>query len=97
VSKIIKHSKALRVSIEQSTDDGNYHVVVDGLIVESTPVLALAEVIYQEQSEARAAPARELLAKEMAHRDIQAVRADSFDRRAATGRKRGGRGGRGGV
>jgi hypothetical protein len=33
----------------------------------------------------------------MAHRDIQSVRMDSFDRRASIGRKRGGRGGRGGV
>lgn len=101
MNEIVRQNKALRVSIECGTDsvpdDGNYHVVVGGKIVESTPVLALAEAVYQEQCDERAAPARERLAREMAHRDIQAVRADAFDRRASAGRKRGGRGGRGGI
>ena len=100
MSEVVKQNKALHVSIEQGTeavpDDGNYHVIVDGEIVESTPVLALAEAVYWELCEERAAPARERLAREMAHRDIQAVRADAFDRRAAGSRNRGGRGGRGG-
>jgi hypothetical protein len=101
VSEVVKQNKTLRISIERGTenvpDDDRYHVIVDGEEVESTPVLALAEVIYREQCEQRAAPARERLAREMAHRDIQAVRADAFDRRASISRQRGGRGGRGGV
>ena|ERR1700730_4222314 len=101
MSKIIKRNLSLKVSIELTTlaasDGARYDVVVDGKIVESTPVLALAEAIYWEQCEERSRPARERLAREMAHRDIQAVRADAFDRRASASRKSGGRGGRGGV
>jgi hypothetical protein len=101
MNEVVKQNKALRVSIEHGAendpDDDRYHIVVDGEIVESTSVLALAEELYREQCEERAAPARERLAREMAHRDIQGVRADSYDRRAASGRKQGGRGGRGGV
>lgn len=101
MSEVVRQNKALRVRIERGTEnvpaDNQYHVVVDGQVVESTSVLALAEVVYHEQCDERAAPARERLAREMAHRDIQGVRADAFDRRAGQDRKRGGRGGRGGV
>jgi len=101
MSQVVRQNRALRVSLERDTETvpgvDDYHVVVDGQTVESTPVLALAEALYREHCEERAAPARERLAREMAHRDIQAVRADAFDRRAAGSRKRGGRGGRGGV
>lgn len=101
MSEIIKQNRALKVTIELESSAGSkgvmYHVCVDGEIVESTPVLALAEVVYRENCEERSAPARKRLEREMAHRDIQAVRADAFDRRASADRKSGGRGGRGGV
>jgi hypothetical protein len=101
MSEIIKQNRSLKVSIELSPPNvpasDKYHVIVNGEIVESTPVLALAEAVYWEQCQERSAPARERLAREMAHRDIQAVRADAFDRRASSSRKGGGRGGRGGV
>ena len=101
MTEIIKQNKALRVAVGLTalTESGpaRYDVIVDGEVVESTTVLALAEAVYREHCEERAAPARQRLAREMAHRDIQAVRADAFDRRSAASRKSGGRGGRGGV
>ena len=47
------------------------------------------------EQKAKAREAR--LAAERAHYDMQAVRSDAFARRAANARKKGGRGGRGGV
>ncbi|MGH8894161.1 MAG: hypothetical protein ACRDWY_12800 [Actinomycetes bacterium] len=78
-------------------DDARYHLLVDGEIVYSTSVLASAEIEYEEVLAARSAPARDILAKERAHFAIESVRSDSFARRAASARKQGGRGGRGGV
>lgn len=99
--EIIRQHKDFGVAIEK--EDGPepgrpvYHLVVDGARTESTTVLSLAEVLYKEQCDERAGPARARLAREMAHRDIQGVRSDAFERRAAQGRAKGGRGGRGGV
>lgn len=99
--EIIKQNRSLGISIERGTarvpDDNRYHVIVDNEIVYSTKVLAAAEVYYEEQREARSEQARARLAAERAHYDMQAVRSDAFARRAANARKKGGRGGRGGV
>lgn len=101
MNEIIKQNKPLCVALERNEDSesgrSQYCVIVDGETVESTPVLALAEAVYREQCEEKAAPARARLAREKAHRDIQGVRADAFERRANLGRAQGGRGGRGGV
>lgn len=101
MSGVVRQNRSLRISLEKGTpqvpNDGQYHLIADGEVIESTPVLALAEILYQELAEERSAPARERLAREMAHRDIQAMRSESFERRAANERKTGGRGGRGGV
>jgi hypothetical protein len=101
MNEVVKQNKTLGVSIERedrtAPERPIYHVISGGIEVESTPVLALAEVLYEEQCDERAAPARERLAREMAHRDIQGVRSDAFERRAANSRIKGGRGGRGGT
>lgn len=101
MSAFKKSKPRLGVSLEKGTpdvpDDGKYYVIVDGVVVCSTPVLALAEIEYAENVEARNKGARDLLAKEQAYYTMQALRSDSFARRASNARKKGGRGGRGGV
>jgi len=98
---VVKARPKLGLSIEHGTpsvpDDGRYHVVVDGVVFHSTKVLTSAEVVFDELAERRSAEARERRAREQAHYTMQAVRSDSFARRAAHHRKTGGRGGRGGV
>ncbi|GIJ50690.1 hypothetical protein Val02_75760 [Virgisporangium aliadipatigenens] len=86
-----------KVGLSLIEEDGQYHVVHDGAIVCTTRVLAAAEVEYDELLARLTAASRELRARENAHYNLQAVRSDSFGRRAAKARKTGGRGGRGGV
>jgi hypothetical protein len=89
-------------------DDGQFHVVVDGEVVFASASETVALQFYrskrEELFEARGGrPSRqrlspeERLQRERAHRDIQAMRMESFERRAGLAKKRGGRGGRGGV
>jgi hypothetical protein len=86
-----------KIDVSLVEEDGRYHVVHAGETVCSTRVLAAAEVEYDDLVERLTAGSRELRARENAHYNMQAVRSDSFDRRAAKARKTGGRGGRGGV
>lgn len=98
---VIRARPKLGLSIEYGTPqvpvDGRYHVVVDGVVVHSTRVLTSAEVVFEELAEQRSIEARQRRDRERAHFTMQAVRSDSFARRAAHSRKTGGRGGRGGV
>lgn len=77
-------------------DDGKHTVAVSGEIVVHTAVESLARITYEE-AVAERDPARRLREKERAHYDMQAARSESFARRAANARKKGGKGGRGGV
>lgn len=86
-----------KVSLSLEEEDGQYCVVHAGDVVYSTRVLAAAEVEYDELMEKLTVASRELRAREAAHFNMQAVRSDAFDRRAAKSRKGGGRGGRGGI
>jgi hypothetical protein len=61
-----------------------------------TRVQTLANVVFDDATE-EADPGRERRAKERAYYDMQRSRSDSFARRAASARKTGGKGGRGGV
>lgn len=104
---------SLRLSVEKGTenvpDDGKYYVIVAREIVFKSASKAAALKAYEKHRvvllEARGGepvgepsvdPA-EALRREREHYDMQAVRSDSFARRAAKADTRGGRGGRGGV
>lgn len=99
------------LSLEQGTSavpaDGRYHLILDGTIIFSTASEKEALKAYREKREElfeeRGRPeapkptVEERLEREKRHRDIQALRAESFERRTKHARKRGGKGGRGGV
>jgi hypothetical protein len=102
----------LGLSIEMGTDavpdDGRYYVLLNGEIIYSSLNERQASRAYTdkknqlfEQIGGKPEPKRltpeQRLEKERANRDIQAMRMESFDRRASGARKKGGRGGRGGV
>ncbi|GAA2438780.1 hypothetical protein GCM10010421_31210 [Streptomyces glaucus] len=91
---VVKESRMAGVALLQ---DGDVWVVmVKGDEVIRTRVESLALIMYDEERAAND-PAKERRARERAHYEMQAVRSDSFARRAANARKSGGRGGRGGV
>ena len=84
------------LSVEKGTDrvpnDGRYHFLVDGEIVLSTTVEALALAEMEEVKAARQAPGRELLRRERAARDVGAFRADNWAEKQGRDQKKGGRG-----
>lgn len=96
MTDVVKRNKDGSVWLLKEPDD-HFTVVVDGEEVLRTTVLSAAEIYFNEAVEDRLAATRELRARERAHYDLQAVRSDSFARRAASARKTGGKGGRGGV
>jgi hypothetical protein len=93
---VVSESRAAGVALLQDQEAGEWIVLVRGAEFLRTRVESLARLTYDEQREA-GDPARERRARERAHYEIQAVRSDSFARRADLSRRKGGRGGRGGV
>lgn len=85
-----------KFGVELRQDEEWFTVIRDGDELVRTRVLTLAELEYAEAVEA-ADPKREARAKERAFYDMQRSRSESFARRAASARKSGGKGGRGGV
>lgn len=86
-----------RTGIELREDGGKFVVLVDGDEVVRTGVLSSAEAEYAFQVEQRSEVARRTAENERNHYAMQAMRSESFARRAALGAKKGGKGGRGGV
>ena len=86
------------VSIQRGTsavpDDGRYHVVVDGVIVLSTRVEALALVEYDEIREQRRAPAMDRLQKERGEAAYHSMKDAMWERKATRSVRKGGRVGR---
>lgn len=76
--------------------DGVFVVLAGEEVLVRTRVDTLATLVFDEAVEARD-PSRATRARERAHYEMQAMRSESFARREASARKRGGRGGRGGV
>ena len=77
-------------------DAGKYAVLAGDEVLVETGVESLATLTYDEAVEDRD-PAKDIRARERAYYEMQAMRSESFARRAANARKTGGRGGRGGV
>lgn len=93
MSETLKASRGVQLL---RLSNGRFQVVADGTIVVETAVDSYANIAYEEAVEARD-EGKERRRRERAHYDMQAVRSDSFARRAADARKTGGKGGRGGV
>lgn len=83
------------VSLTKS-GDGTFRVIADDRALVETKVESYAEIVFEEAVEDRD-EARDRRLRERAHYDMQALRSESFARRAANARKTGGKGGRGGV
>jgi hypothetical protein len=79
------------------TESGTFEVWSGDVCVARTSVRAVALDEFALARDERAVTAREKASKERSHYEMQAVRSESFERRAANARKRGGPGGRGGV
>jgi hypothetical protein len=84
------------LSVEKGTDrvpnDGKYHFLVDGEIVLSTTVEALALAELEEAKAERQAKGRELLRRERAALDLRTFRAANYAEKQSRDQKRGGRG-----
>lgn len=84
------------LSVEKGTDrvpmDGRYHLLVDGEIVLSTSVEALALVEMEEVKAARQAKGREMLRREMAAFDARAFQAAGHAEKQRRDQRKGGRG-----
>lgn len=79
-----------------------YRVLHGERVLYETAVLEAAAVEYEEHydrlwAQRPEASPKERRRREREHGELQAVRSDAFERRAAAARPRGGRGGRGGV
>lgn len=88
----LKYGLSVEKGTDRVPDDGRYHVLVDGEIVLSTPVEALALVEMEEAKTARQARGRELLQREMAAFDVRAFRAANYAEKQGRDQRKGGRG-----
>ena len=88
----LKYGLAVEKGTDRVPDDGRYHFLVDGEIVLSTSVEALALAEMEEAKSARQANGRELLQREMAASDVRAFRAANYARKQSRDQRMGGRG-----
>jgi hypothetical protein len=100
MGEVIKSKPKLGLSIEIGTseipNDGRYHVLVEGVVVYSTKVLAAAEAEFDDLVLQKTSSSRSQLAREQVHFALQAIQSESAFQRAARAKKTGGKGGRGG-
>jgi hypothetical protein len=92
VRAALKYGLSVEKGTDRVPDDGRYHFLVDGEIVLSTTVEALALVEMEEAKAARQAPGRELLRRERATCDVSAFLAGSYAEKQSRNQKKGGRG-----
>ncbi len=85
-----------RAGVSLECDDDTYYVIVDGEVHVATAVESYARIAYSEAVEERTDAAATRARERTAH-DIQAARWEGFGTGARSGKKRGGKGGRGGV
>jgi len=92
VRATMKYGLSVEKGTDRVPDDGRYHFLVDGEIVLSTPVEALALAEMEEAKAARQAQGRELLRREMAAFDVRAFRAANYAEKQSRDQGKGGRG-----
>ncbi|QLQ09271.1 MAG: hypothetical protein HZY75_01365 [Nocardioidaceae bacterium] len=93
--KVVKENRRIDVRWVLH-DDGKHEVTFGDQSLVVTAVETLARITYEETL-VEHDPAKELRARERAHYEMQAMRSESFARRAKAANKKGGKGGRGGV
>lgn len=87
-----KYGLSVEKGTDRAPDDGRFHFLVDGEIVLSTSVEALALAEMEEAKAARQAHGRELLERERAALDVRAFRAASYAEKQSRDQRKGGRG-----
>lgn len=92
VRAALKYGLSVEKGTDRVPDDGRYHFLVDGEIVLSTTVEALALVEMEEVKATRQAPGRELLQRERAALDVHTFRAANYTEKQGRDQKKGGRG-----
>jgi hypothetical protein len=92
VRAALKYGLSVEKGTDRVPDDGRYHFLVDGEIVLSTTVEALALAEMEEAKAARQARGRELLQREMAALDVRAFRAANYAEKQSRDQRKGGRG-----
>lgn len=92
VRAALKYGLSVEKGTDRVPDDGQYHFFVDGEIVLSTTVEALALAEMEEVKAARQAHGRQLLQQERAALDVRAFRAASYTEKQTRDQKKGGRG-----
>jgi hypothetical protein len=92
VRAALKYGLSVEKGTDRVPDDGRYHFLVDGEIVLSTTVEALALAEMEEVKAARQAPGRELLQRERAALDVHAFRAANYAEKQGRDQRKGGRG-----
>jgi hypothetical protein len=92
VRAALKYGLSVEKGTDRVPDDGRYHLLVDGEIVLSTTVEALALVEMEEAKAARQAESRELLRREIAALDVASFRAGTWAAKQSRDQKKGGRG-----
>jgi hypothetical protein len=96
MAEVMRSSKDDVVQLTKGAD-GRYTVVASGAAIINTSVLSAAELIYDEEVDRRKSRSREIMAKERAHSDMRAMMSESSLHRGLQARKKGGKGGKGGV
>lgn len=92
VREALKYGLSVEKGTDRVPDDGRYHFLVDGEVVLSTTVEALALAEMEEVKAARQAEGRDLLRREMAASDVSAFRAGTWADKQGRDQKKGGRG-----
>jgi hypothetical protein len=92
VRSAVKYGLSVEKGTDRVPDDGKYHFLIDGQVVLSTPVEALAMAEMEEAKAARQAEGRSSLRNEMAAMDAHAFRAASYADKQGRDRRKGGRG-----
>ena len=92
VREALKYGLSVEKGTDRVPDDGRYHFLIDGEVVLSTTVEALALAEMEEVKAARQAEGRDLLRREMAAADVSAFRAGTWADKQSRDQKKGGRG-----
>ena len=96
MSQVVRTTKDNRIQLVVDAH-GRYAVKVAEEVVFESRVLTAAEIYYAEEVDKHRAVKRDILARERAHFDAQALHSEASARKSAQARRKGGKGGSGGV
>ena len=87
-----KYGVSIRRGTPSAPDEGKFHVVVDGVVVLSTGVEALAVAEFEEVLEQRRTRRDQLLREQRGEADFHAMRRSTWADKSRRDSKKGGRG-----